>query len=123
MTAPHILLGKRAEELACQYLSGRNFRILERNWRRRWGELDIIAQRKETLHFIEVKGERERMDGFEAFRRADKNKLAKVIRTARAWLTANGRPAETPWQVDIIAVTVDEENRQAHVTHFKNVAT
>jgi len=121
MTASHISLGKHAEELACTYLAERNFRILGRNWRRSWGELDIIAQRERTLHFIEVKGERVSAKGFEAFRRANDRKLTKVIRTARTWLASHRRSPQTPWQVDIISVTVNELAEQAHITHFKNV--
>lgn len=48
-------VGNQGEELACQYLKKRGYRILERNYRIRGGEIDIVAKDRETLVFIEVK--------------------------------------------------------------------
>ena len=48
-------LGKQGEELAVSYLKSKGFKILEKNLRSRFGELDIIAQDRNTLVFIEVK--------------------------------------------------------------------
>jgi putative endonuclease len=47
--------GQEGERLASQYLSRQGFRILEKNWKSRRGEVDLIAQRKECLFFVEVK--------------------------------------------------------------------
>ena len=121
MTAPHIALGKRAEQLANRYLKERNFRILDTNWSRPWGELDIVAKLGDDIHFIEVKGERMRVAGFEAYRRANERKLRKVVLTARTWLAQHNFPAQTPWQIDIVAVTILEHAGHAKITHFKNV--
>ena len=49
------ITGNYGEELACQYLQKKGFRILERNYRIRGGETDIIAQDKDYLVFVEVK--------------------------------------------------------------------
>jgi putative endonuclease len=47
--------GDIAEELACGFLLERGFFIVERNFYSRFGEIDIIASKDDTLHFIEVK--------------------------------------------------------------------
>lgn len=49
------ILGKIGEDLACNYLTDRGYRILERNYRTRRGELDAIAKQDECLVFVEVK--------------------------------------------------------------------
>jgi putative endonuclease len=50
------ILGAKGEELVCQYLTARSYRILERNWRSKCGELDLIALSKiGKVCFIEVK--------------------------------------------------------------------
>ena len=52
----HLELGKKGEDFACEYLVEKEFKILERNFRRPWGELDIIAYSPEKiLIFVEVK--------------------------------------------------------------------
>ncbi len=48
-------LGQQGEELAARYLQAKNYRILERNYRRARGEIDIVAQQDDTLVFVEVK--------------------------------------------------------------------
>src|SRR3989338_5792318 len=48
--------GKIGEDLACEFLQDRGYKIIERNFRQKWGELDIVAIGKDkTLVFIEVK--------------------------------------------------------------------
>lgn len=49
------ITGNHGENIACQYLKSRGYRILERNYRIRGGEIDIVAMDGETLVFIEVK--------------------------------------------------------------------
>lgn len=51
-------IGARGEEIACAYLKGQKFTIVERNFRCKGGELDIIAREGKTLVFVEVKARR-----------------------------------------------------------------
>ena len=53
--AEHIETGKSGEDLAALFFEGKGYVILERNWRSRRNEVDIIAFKKDVLHFIEVK--------------------------------------------------------------------
>ena len=53
--AKHNELGKRGEELATQYLTEKGYEILERNWRNKHKEIDIIAKDGECLVIVEVK--------------------------------------------------------------------
>lgn len=47
--------GKIGEDLACEFLIKNDYKILERNWGNKWGEIDIIAKDKEIIVFVEVK--------------------------------------------------------------------
>lgn len=47
--------GKSGEDMACKYLKGLGYKIIERNYRIRGGEIDIIARDKDYLVFVEVK--------------------------------------------------------------------
>lgn len=53
--AQHNDFGKKGEELACSFLEENNFKILEKNWRFRSLEIDIIAQSNDAIHIVEVK--------------------------------------------------------------------
>ena len=48
-------VGALGEELVVQFLVKRGYKILDRNYRRPWGELDVVAERKGKIHFVEVK--------------------------------------------------------------------
>ncbi|MES2202959.1 MAG: YraN family protein [Patescibacteria group bacterium] len=48
-------LGDQGEEVACKYLAGKGYTVLERNYLKPWGEIDILAEKAKRLYFIEVK--------------------------------------------------------------------
>ncbi len=63
MSDARIKFGKEAEEAACVFLKKRDYTILERNFRTRFGEIDIIARHGETLVFTEVKARKNNKKG------------------------------------------------------------
>ena len=48
-------IGEMGENLACQYLEEKGYKVIGRNYLKKWGEIDIICQKGKILHFIEVK--------------------------------------------------------------------
>ncbi len=101
------VLGMQAETAVCEHLQKAGFTILDRNWRRPWGELDIVASKQAVIHFIEVKASRKRVGGFEPLVRADWRKMSKVQRTARTWLASRRYGPDTEWQLDVASVIMD----------------
>ena len=101
-------LGLAAEEAVCRHLKEKGFSILDRNWRRPWGELDVVALRDGVVHFVEVKASSQQVAGFEPFLRADERKMQKVQRTARTWLATRRYSPETEWQMDVASVIMAE---------------
>ena len=63
MSRARVVLGKTGEDLACQELERRGYVIIARRYRRRGGELDIIARDRETLVFVEVKARQDHAFG------------------------------------------------------------
>ena len=55
MRAARAIAGEKAEALAAEFLAARGLRVIERNFRRRCGELDLVAQDGDTLVFVEVR--------------------------------------------------------------------
>jgi putative endonuclease len=112
-------LGALGEQLAAEHLVHRGFRVLERNYRTRSGELDIIAYDGTTLSFCEVKTRRLSGVGspFEAIHTA---KQTQVRRMAASWLAERtDRPYAVLIRFDAIAVTFDLAGRLRSVEHLE----
>ncbi|MFR9649218.1 MAG: YraN family protein [Rikenellaceae bacterium] len=94
-------IGRQAEQAAVDYLRGNNFMILERNWRSGRYEIDIIAQRWDTIHFVEVKSRT--LGGWSSPEDAiDSSKISSMQRGARAYLAL--KRSKMQYQFDLIAV-------------------
>lgn len=114
-------IGFTAEWIAAQFLKERGYAILDRNYRKPWGEIDIIAQKGGIVVFAEVKANAKYSANFNPELRADWSKLRKVTRTARTYLADKKFSPEQEWQIDIISVVFDKEQKRANIKHFKNV--
>lgn len=114
-------LGNLAERLAAEFLAKRGYAVLERNYRRPWGELDIVARRGKVVIFVEVKASGQSVAGFEPELRAGAVKLHKVARTAQTYLSDKGFDPQTEWRVDVITVVFDTIRGTAKIKHFPNV--
>ena len=97
-------LGKNGEDLACRELERRGYAILARGYRRRHGELDIIARDGETTVFVEVKTRRGRQCGAggEAVHGL---KRLRMTRLAVDYLARHGLTAR-PCRFDVVAIDV-----------------
>lgn len=110
-----------AEKYAFNFLKSRNYSILALNYRKPWGEIDIIAEKNEVVVFIEVKASHKEIIGFEPELRVNKDKVRRIIRAARTYIAEKNYNPEPEWQVDIISITVDKERKVAKIKHFKNI--
>ncbi len=116
------ILGNRAETVAATYLETKGYKVLERNYRKPWAEIDIIAKYENVVVFVEVKANAKDFGHeFNPEVRVDHKKLAKITRAAPLYLEYTYKNMNTEWRVDIISVTFLGETK-AHITHFKNVA-
>lgn len=102
--AAHQLQGRWAEQRALRLLQQRGWRLLSRNWRCRWGELDLVCAKGERLLLVEVKGRRSgsRDGGGTAGLRGPQRR--RLRRAWSCWLLANPELAERP--VEFVAALV-----------------
>jgi putative endonuclease len=128
--ARHNEIGVIGEHLAAKYLENKGFFIIDRNYRKKWGELDIIAQRNDRLHFVEVKTVSRKSFGakFEQeinnYRPEDNMhpwKLKRLGRAIQTYLLEKYRAKEPTWQFDLICVFLDQEKRVAKVRLIENL--
>ena len=113
--------GFLAENLAARYLEKKGYTILDLNYRKPWGEIDIIASKEGILVFVEVKANRKIIAGFEPELRANSSKIVKVVRSARSYLAEKRYSPLQEWQIDVISIGLDEPRDMAKIRHFKNI--
>ena len=99
--AEHNDFGKLGEEIAANYLEGKGYEIVERNWRNTHKEIDIIAKEDETLVMVEVKTRQTDEYGNPDIA-VTKKKQRLLIAAANAYLFKNKLDVET--RFDIISI-------------------
>ncbi len=101
-------LGAHGEEIAVSYLQSRGYRILERNYRIRLGEIDIIAEHGEDLVFIEVKTRSDILFGspFDSVTLSKQRQLSKVALEYMSKRGCHDRPA----RFDVIGIRLKGVN-------------
>lgn len=105
-------VGGRYEELAAQYLMKKGYNILERNYRNRFGEIDIIAKDGNTIVYVEVKYRKNNYSG-EPIEAVGIYKQRKISKTAFFHYSVYGYSANMPARFDVIGI--DGNNKITHI--------
>lgn len=98
-------IGKRGENLACSYLRKRGYKILDRNFRTIFGEIDIVAKFKGMIVFVEVKTRATGSLG-PPYISVTKVKETHIIKNALFYLKMHTL-AKTSWRIDIVSVKLN----------------
>jgi putative endonuclease len=94
--------GNLGEDRALSYLEDNGFRVIDRNFYSRFGEIDIIATKDDVLHFIEVKsGE------WDPIYQITPSKISKIIKTSQIYMSK--KKLSFDWCLDAVIVTEDIE--------------
>ena len=111
-------VGKLGEKAAQKFLKKRGYRIRETGFRCRHGEIDIIAQQKDCLVFIEVRTKRNLEFGTpeESITQAKKERL---IASALTYTTTQ-QNIPSLWRIDVVAIELDDRGKAKHVELIEN---
>ena len=111
-------LGDIGEELARKFLKKKGYRIRETNFRCREGEIDIIAEHKDYLVFIEVRTKTGSSFGSpeESVTTAKKEKL---IATALAYMSCH-KDLPDNWRIDFVGIELDEKGKTTRIELIQN---
>lgn len=126
-------IGILGENIAETFLVKQGFKILERNYLKKWGEIDIVAKKRKTIRFVEVKAvscemivdfvSREtKLDEFRPEENVHRYKLQRLNRAIQSYLSERHVSPETLYQIDVVAVWVDINTKQARVEFLENVS-
>ena len=141
------IIGRIGENCACDYLRNRGFVISDRNYRKKWGELDIVAEKGKVIHFVEVKSvscpinDESGLQGVscgtlvteqsslrdrpgDEYRPEDNMhpwKLQRLSRAIQSYLLDKDISDDIEWQFDVATVLVDTNKRISRVTLMEDV--
>lgn len=125
--AEHNDIGKIGENITDTFLKKNGFTIIERNYRTRYGEIDIIARKDNVLRFVEVKSVKVRdvlhVEGL-AVKPEDnltQAKWSKLVISVGIYLQHKSISKGSNYQIDLACVYIDTETRQGRVKLLENV--
>jgi putative endonuclease len=113
-------LGRRGEELAAEHFSRLGYRVLARNHRTRWGELDLVLadEQEGTIVFCEVKARR--LGSGDWRENLHERKQHQVRTMAAAWLNdVTDRPRHAALRFDAVGVTLDDRDELVRLDHLQ----
>ena len=105
----NIEFGRLGEEIACKEIKKKGYDIIERNYRSRLGEIDIIAKDGDVLVFIEIKTRRSSIDY--AKEAVDRRKKKKLLKLALAYMKTK-RYDNIKARFDVIAISIKDNKPQ-----------
>ncbi len=110
--------GEKGEDAACRHLKEKGYELLERNYKTKYAEIDIVCKKKEELVFIEVRtranenfGSPEESVNYEKIRRLKRSALGYVQR----------KRYNQSYRIDLVCVVLGKEGEVERFTHHKNI--
>ena len=113
-------VGREGEQVAVDYLTERGYRVLDRNWRCRLGELDIVALDGHELVVVEVKSRRSTAFG-DPLEGVTDEKLTRLCVLAGAWRRAHPRVRAASSRIDLVGVLLPKHGHPS-VNHLRGAA-
>lgn len=108
--------GKFGEDIAADFLHNKGYKILKRNFSNKFGEIDIVAEHKNILIFVEVKTKRGEEFGTPE-EMISKGKLNKIKMMGNLYM----RDKVQPCRIDVVAIVLDEYNEVERINHYEGV--
>lgn len=106
--AAHLVAGENAEQAACDFLQAKQLKLIERNVRYPFGEIDLLMQDGSELVFVEVRFRRNQSFGG-SIESITASKRKKMANAAQAWLSGHKQWANAGCRFDVVAVDWHEE--------------
>ena len=117
--------GDIGEDIVCKFLLRKGYKIIERNYLKPWGEIDIIAENDKSLVFVEVKSVSREGGSRESFRPEENlhpRKLKRLYRAIQTYLLEKKVPESKVWRIDLASVFMDFSIRKARVEVIENIS-
>jgi putative endonuclease len=127
-------IGRIGEDCACKFLVKEGYRVIDRNYLKKWGEIDIVATKAKRIHFVEVKSVsreikevqegsviHETQDGYRPEDNMHPWKLQRLGRVIQSYLLDKNISNEIEWQFDVVTVYIDMSKRMSKVFIMEDI--
>ncbi|MBI2096182.1 MAG: YraN family protein [Candidatus Taylorbacteria bacterium] len=121
-------IGRLGEDIACKFLMKHGYSIMDRNYRKKWGEIDIVAERHNLTCFVEVKSVSGEIndsnvsyetDGYRPEDNVHSWKLKRLSRAIQTYILEKKVGGE--WGFGVITVKIDSNRRRARVSFIDDI--
>lgn len=113
--------GDFGEEVARNYLTTKGYKIIDNNYQKPWGEIDLIGKKKGLLYFFEVKTrDALNMKHYLAEYSVNRLKMKKLQKICNTYLLEKQYPTDQEWQIDVISIYYDKIKEKTLIKHFEN---
>ena len=134
--------GQIGEDIACQYLEKSGYKVIDRNYLKKWGEIDIVTKKDKKIHFVEVKTvsrdlssdviretpvvEQSSLQGKQNdnYRPEDNMhpwKLKRLGRAIQSYLLEKDIFDDVDWQVDVVTIYIDKDKGLSNVFLLEDI--
>lgn len=118
--------GKIGEDIACSFIEKKDFVVLDRNYQKKWGEIDIVAKKGDIIHFFEVKSiiVQSLNISYEGYRPEENVhglKIRNIRRMVETYFFEKGINAEKSFNFHVLVVFKDIKTRRARVKWIENL--
>jgi Holliday junction resolvase-like predicted endonuclease len=139
-TSPTQKIGELGEDIACRWLEKKEYKVTDRNYTKKWGEIDIVAEKEGITHFIEVKSskrvlQRKKESVTHETQKSHNNynpaenmhpwKIKRFVRAVETYLlSSKGQKINNSvggWQIDLLVVYLDLDKKFARCEIFERV--
>lgn len=121
-------IGELGENIASRFLMKHGYSILERNYTKKWGEIDIVAEKDNKIFFVEVKSVSRNLNDVSCETnnwRAEDNmhpwKLKRLSRIIQTYMLSKKIDESREWEIDLVVVFVDKIAKKARVKVVKDI--
>lgn len=111
--------GKLGEDTAIEFLTRKEYQILDRNFKIRGGEIDIVAKKEDSIIFVEVKTRKN--EDWQAIEDSVTEKKRNLIENAAKEWFFREKIAETFWQIDFVGIIMGSNSQIQKIVHLEDI--
>ena len=113
--------GDIGEKIAEVYLISKGYKIIERNYQKPWGEIDLVSKKDNLLVFFEVKTrDKKNVEHYSAESSINRDKIRKLQKICETYLMEKHYSVNQDWQIDVLAISIDKELNESKINHIEN---
>ncbi len=121
MPSPKRKFGDIGEKIAEKYLTDKGYRILDKNYLKPYGEIDIVGKKDGSITFFEVKtSDIWQTRDYLPEQRVNHKKSRKLRKICEVYLLEKKYPIDQEWQIDILSVILNPMSNKSEINHFEN---